>query len=81
MNEKALVSKLNRLFEQRKKLGHKKKVPGYKNVADLLNRQFEVPAATTTDSNVNVESLTETIDRCLSKDLIPNDSEKKGSLK
>ena len=76
MNERALVSKLNRLFEQGMKLSHKKKVPGYKNVADLLNRQFEVPAVRTEISNVNVESvttLTETVDRCSVIHSIPSE--------
>lgn len=58
VNHRAFVSKLNRLFEQRKKLSHKKKVPGFKDAADLLNRQFEPPATTTIVSDLNIESLT-----------------------
>ena len=66
VNAGALRSKLNRLCEQRKKLSHKKKVPGFKDAADLLHRQFDPPEITTTAATVNIEpmaSLTETISR------------------
>ena len=79
VNQRALVSKLNRLFEQRKKLSHKKKVPGYKDAADLLNRQFESPAAMTTISDLNVESLTlltETVDRSTEINSVPSECAK-----
>ena len=71
VNQRALVSKLNRLLEQRKKLSHKKKV--------LLNRQFESPAAMTTISDLNVESLTlltETVDRSTEINSVPSECAK-----
>ncbi|CAC5391005.1 unnamed protein product [Mytilus coruscus] len=37
------VSKIHRLCELKKKLNSKKKVPGYKNISDLLSKSFEPP--------------------------------------
>ncbi|CAC5358700.1 unnamed protein product [Mytilus coruscus] len=42
-NPKSIQSKIHRLCELKKKLNSKKKVPGYKNISDLLSKSFEPP--------------------------------------
>lgn len=42
-NPKSIQSKIHRLCELKKKWNSKKKVPGYKNISDLLSKSFEPP--------------------------------------
>lgn len=45
MSHNTLSAKVNRLSDQRRKLSHKKKVAGFKNATDFLNREFEPPVS------------------------------------
>ena len=71
INQKTLISKINRLVEQRKKLSHKKKVAGFKDATDLLNRLFELPASSTVAEPLML--LTESVERCSDVSSIPSE--------
>ena len=71
INQKTLISKINRLVEQRKKLSHKKKVAGFKDATDLLNRLFELPASSTVAEPLML--LTESVARCSDVSSIPSE--------
>lgn len=42
-NPKSIVSKITRICDQKKKLISKKKIPGYKNISDLISATCEPP--------------------------------------
>lgn len=71
VNPVSVNSKISRLCDQKKKLASKKKVKGFKNLTDLLNRQFEPPLSNVCVSDVSIPKSPDesvlAVDECLSQ--------------
>lgn len=53
-NTKSIVSKITRICDQKKKLISKKKIPGYKNISDLMSATFEPPVKLIKETSASV---------------------------